>query len=166
MQRPESEFDALRDDLKQVYDGDPWHGSPITTVLNGIDAKTAARRSVPHGHTIWEIVLHMTGWTREVASRVRGNDAGNPPEDWPSQPQKITEADWRAVQNDLHAAHHDLMRAVDALNPADLVRMVGDQRDPAGGTGKTVGSHIRGLLQHHTYHEGQIALLRKAAETD
>jgi uncharacterized damage-inducible protein DinB len=164
MKRPDSDFDALRDDLEQVYDGDPWHGSPITTVLKGVDAETAARRTVTNGHTIWELVLHMTGWTREVASRVRGNNAGNPPEDWPSQPQKFTDADWRAAQNALRDAHQDLIRAVDALKPADLVRMVGDQRDPAGGTGKTVGSHIRGLLQHHTYHLGQIALLKRAAD--
>jgi uncharacterized damage-inducible protein DinB len=164
MRRPESDFDALRDDLEQVYDGDPWHGSPITAVLKGVDAKTAARRSIPQGHTIWELVLHMTGWTREVAARARGNDAGNPPEDWPSQPAEFSEADWRAAQNDLRDAHQDLIRAVDALKPADLVRMVGAQRDRAAGTGKTVGSHLRGLLQHHTYHLGQIALLRKAAD--
>ena len=99
-----------------------------------------------------------------MASLVRGNNAGNPPEDWPIQPQKFTDADWRAAQNALRDAHQDLIRAVDALKPADLVRMVGDQRDPAGGTGKTVGSHIRGLLQHHTYHLGQIALLKRAAD--
>ncbi len=164
MQRPESDFDALRDDLKQVYDGDPWHGSPITAVLKGVDAGTAARRSIPRGHTIWELVLHMTGWTREVTSRVRGNDAGNPAEDWPNQPAEATESAWRAAQDGLRAAHMDLIRAVDALKPAELVRMVGDQRDLAGGTGKTVGTHIRGLLQHHTYHLGQIALLKKTRE--
>lgn len=164
MQRPESDFDALRDDLRQAYDGDPWYGSPITAVLKGVDAKTAGHRPVANAHTIWELVLHMTGWTREVASRVRGNEAGNPPEDWPSQPETFTDAGWRAAQADLRTAHQDLISAVDALKPADLVRVVGDQRDPAGGTGKTVGSHIRGLLQHHTYHLGQIALLKKAAD--
>jgi uncharacterized damage-inducible protein DinB len=164
MRRPKSDFDALRDDLEQVYDGDPWHGSPITMVLKGVDAKTAARRTIRHGHTIWELVLHMTGWTREVASRARGNNAGNPPEDWPSQPAEFSEADWRAAQDDLRDAHQDLIRAVEDLKPADLVRMVGDQRDPAEGTGKTIGSHLRGLLQHHTYHLGQIALLKKAAD--
>ena len=163
MARPDSDFDALRDDLRQVYDGDPWHGSPITAVLKDVDAKTAARRSIPNGHTIWELVLHMTGWTREVTSRVRGNDAGNPPQDWPAQPKKPTDTEWRTAQNELRAAHEDLVRAVDSLEPDDLVRMVGDQRDPSLGTGKTVGSHIRGLLQHHTYHEGQIAILKKAA---
>src|SRR5690349_3923664 len=97
MQRPDSDFDALRDDLRQVYDGDPWHGSPITAVLKGVDAQTAARRSISHAHTIWEIVLHMTGWTREVSSRVRGRDATNPSEDWPRQPDKTTECAWRAA---------------------------------------------------------------------
>jgi uncharacterized damage-inducible protein DinB len=164
MPRPESDFDALRDDLRQVYDGDPWHSSSITAVLKGVDVKTAALRSIPHGHTIWELVLHMTGWTREVASRVRGSDAKDPPEDWPKQPKKFTDADWRTAQEALGAAHEELVRAVDSLKPADLARMVGDHRSASLGTGKTVGSHIRGLLQHHTYHQGQIAILKKAAE--
>ena len=163
MPRPESDFDALRDDLRQVYDGDPWHGSSITAILNAIDAETAGRRILPNVHTIWELVLHMAGWTREVASRVRGADAKNVAEDWPQQPKKPTEQEWRAAQNELRAAHQDLMKAVDGLKPVDLVRMVGDQRNPSAGTGKTVGSHIRGILQHHTYHQGQIAQLKKAA---
>ena len=165
MPKPESDFDALRDDLRQVYDGDPWHGSSIAAVLAGIDAPTAARRSIPNGHTIWELVLHMTGWTREVASRVRGADARDTAEDWPAQPKEPSEKDWRAAQDGLRAAHEELIRAVDALKPADLVRMVGDQRNPSLGTGRTVGSHLRGLLQHHTYHQGQIAMLKKAARS-
>ena len=161
----ESDFDALRDDLRQLYDGDPWHDGPITALLKGVDAKAAARRTIPNCHTIWELVLHMTVWTREVASRVRGADAKDPPADWPKQPADATDADWRAAQDDLRTAHEDLLQAADSLNPADLVRMVGDQRNPSLGSGKTVGSHIRGLLQHDTYHEGQIALLKKAASS-
>ena len=164
MTRPESDFDALRDDLKQLYDGDPWHDGPIAALLKDVDAKTAARRSISNCHTIWELVLHMTGWTQEVASRVRGNDAGNPPEDWPAQPKKFSESDWSAAQAALRNAHLELVRAVDALKPIDLVRVVSDYRGPTPERGRTVGSHIRGLLQHHTYHQGQIAILRKAAE--
>jgi hypothetical protein len=67
--RPKSDFDALKEELRNVYDGDPWHGSAITTVLSGVDAETAARRSIPNAHTIWELVLHMTDG-RRVASRV------------------------------------------------------------------------------------------------
>ena len=164
MTRPKSDFEALRQDLHQVYDGDPWHGSSITTVLEGINAEVASRRSIPRGHTIWEIVLHMAAWTREVASRVRGADAKSPPEDWPAPRFCGGEAAWEAAKEDLAAAQKELERAVDALEPEDLLRLVGDQRDPSLGTGLPVGTVIRGLMQHHTYHEGQIAPLKRAAE--
>jgi len=164
MARPTSDFDALRADLRNVYDGDPWHGSSITAVLSGIDAKTADVRSIPHGHTIWELVLHMTSWTREVASRARGA-LPKSPEDWPVPKSSGGEAAWRAAQADLRAAHKELEQVVDSIEPQDLLRWVGEQRDPALGTGQTVGTLIRGLLQHHAYHQGQIALLKRAAET-
>ncbi|HEX9219846.1 MAG TPA: DinB family protein [Gemmatimonadaceae bacterium] len=165
MARPKSDFDALREDLRKVYDGDPWHGPSITDVLKGVDADTAALRSIPRGHTIWEIVLHMTAWTREVASRVCGANPKPPPEDWPAPKSGGGEASWRSTQDDLATAQQELERAVDALKPDDLLRWIGDQRDPTLGTGLTVGTLIRGLLQHHTYHEGQIALLKRAADT-
>jgi uncharacterized damage-inducible protein DinB len=158
-----SDFDALRDDLRQVYDGEPWHGSPIAAVLKGVDAETAARRSIPRGHTIWELVLHMTVWTREVASRVRGNDAADPPEDWPRQPAKFTEKDWRAAMDSLRDAHTEMVRAVDDLKPDDLVRIVSDHR-PSAEIRRSVGSHIRGLIQHDTYHLGQISLLLRTGD--
>jgi uncharacterized damage-inducible protein DinB len=165
MSRPENDFDALRQDLRSVYNGDPWHGSSITAVLTGIDAKSASVRSIPRGHTIWELVLHMTVWTREVASRVRGSAPKSPAQDWPSPESVGGEAAWRRAQDDLGAAQKDLESAVDDLQPDDLVRWIGDQRDAAAGTGVTVGTLIRGLLQHHAYHEGQIGLLKKAGDT-
>jgi uncharacterized damage-inducible protein DinB len=165
MTRPKSDFDALRQDLHQVYDGDPWHGSSITSVLEGVDADVASRRSIPSGHTIWELVLHMAVWTREVASRVGGADAKSPPEDWPAPRFGGGEPAWQAAKEDLAEAQEELERAVDALKPEDLMRWIGDQRDPSLGTGLPVGTVIRGLMQHHAYHEGQIALLKRAAET-
>jgi uncharacterized damage-inducible protein DinB len=165
MTRPKSDFDSLRQDLHAVYDGDPWHGSSITTVLEGINADVAAKRPLPNAHTIWELVLHMAVWTREVASRVRGADAKNPPEDWPAPRFGGGEEAWQAAKDDLAAAQNELERAVDALEPSDLLRWVGDQRDPSLGTGLPVGTVIRGLMQHHAYHEGQISLLKRAADT-
>ena len=162
MTRPASDLDALRADLRSVYDGSPWHGSSITSVLEGIDAATAARRVVPGAHTMWELVLHMTGWTREVTARVRGGSPKSPPEDWPVPKTDGGEAAWRAAKDDLAAAHAELVREADSLTADELVRWIGDKRDPALGAGVTVGTLIRGLLQHHTYHEGQIALLKKA----
>lgn len=165
MTRPKSDFDALRQDLHQVYDGDPWHGSSITAVLNGVTAEMASTRPIPAAHTIWELVLHMAAWTREVASRVRGADARNPPEDWPAPKFGAGEVGWKAAKDDLAEAHTELERAVDSIKAEDLMRWIGDQRDPSLGTGLPVGTVIRGLLQHHTYHEGQIALLKRAVQS-
>jgi uncharacterized damage-inducible protein DinB len=161
--RPESDLEALRHDLHQIYDGDPWHGSSIKTVLAGLDADTAARRPLPHAHTIWELVLHMTSWTREVASRVGGADAKDPV-DWPEPNLAGAGAAWEAAKRDLAAAHAELEAKVAGLGPEDLLRWVGDQRDPRLGTGLPVGTVIRGLLQHDAYHQGQIAILRRAVE--
>jgi uncharacterized damage-inducible protein DinB len=165
MSRPKSDFDALREDLRKVYNGDPWHGSSITAVLKGVDAEAATLRSIPRGHNIWELLLHMTAWTREVTSRVQGGAPKSPPEDWPTPPARGGNTAWRAAQEDLAAAQRELERAVDALKAEDLVVWIGDQRDAALGAGVTVGTLIRGLLQHHTYHQGQIALLKKAVDT-
>src|SRR4051812_18462872 len=101
MNRPTTDFDALREDLRSVYGGHPWHGSSIKSVLKGIGAETAARRSIPKGHTIWELVLHMTGWTREVTARVRGGSPKSPSQDWPAPKTSGGEAAWRAAKEDL-----------------------------------------------------------------
>ena len=165
MSRPKSDLDALKEDLRKVYDGDPWHGSSITTVLNGLDADAAMLRSIPRGHNIWELVLHMTGWTREVTSRLRGAAPKSPPEDWPTPPSPGSGTAWRAAQKDLANAQKELESVVDSLSEADLVRWIADQRESSPDAGVTVGTLIRGLLQHHTYHQGQIALLKRAADT-
>jgi uncharacterized damage-inducible protein DinB len=154
-----SDLEALRADLHEVYDGQPWHGSSIIDVLKGIDADVAARRSIPQAHTIWEIVLHMTAWTREVASRVRGAAAKSPPEDWPAARFGGGEPAWKAAKDDLAAAQKEMEAAVAALQGPGLVRWIENHE----GSSYTVGTVIRGLLQHHTYHEGQIAILKRAA---
>ena len=44
---------------------------------------------------------------------------------------------------------------------ARLGERVGQQRDPALGTGSTYYVMLHGAVQHNLYHAGQIALLRK-----
>ncbi|HEX3533656.1 MAG TPA: DinB family protein [Gemmatimonadaceae bacterium] len=160
MSRPRTDLEALRQDLHEVYNGNPWHGSSITKVLDGIDADVASRHPIPRAHSIWELVLHMTAWTREVASRVRGAVAKSPPEDWPAPRFGGREQAWEAAKDDFAASQREIEAAVAALTADDLIRWI----DNHEGTGYTVGAVIRGLLQHHTYHEGQIALLKRASE--
>lgn len=161
MNRPESDFDALCQDLRAIWDGDPWHGSSITAVLEGVTAERASTRPLPGAHSIWELVLHMTVWAREVTSRIRGAAPKSPPEDWPAPPRNPAPDAWRAAQADLAAAHAELGEVVRSVGAGGMLRWIVDERDPFHTTGLTVGSLVRGLLQHHAYHQGQIAQLKK-----
>ena len=153
--------ERLLDQITRVTTGDPWYGSPIAVVLEGITARDAAARPLPNVHTIWELVLHMTGWAREVSRRIREGGAQQPPEgDWPAMPQP-SETNWAASKRALMAAHEDLHAVVGSLEEKRLDQRMGDGRDPVLGSGLTVEGTVLGLLQHDAYHLGQIGLVKK-----
>jgi uncharacterized damage-inducible protein DinB len=159
---PVSEITRIVDQLEREHAGDPWHGSPLREILAGVDAAAAARKPIPDGHSIWELVLHVTGWKREVARRVGGAPAGEPPAgDWPAIGE-TTDARWRAALADLDAAHRELVAAVSSLSEARLLEPTNDPRNRPLGTGVSYYVLLHGAVQHDVYHAGQIALLKKA----
>ena len=143
----------------EAVSGKPWHGPSLGAILEGIDAAAAAARPLEASHSIWEIVLHLTGWTREVARRLEGESPKLPAlGDWP----EIDDANWSVARADLFTAHEDLIAALAKFPASRLEERVGGKRDAPLGTGVTYREMIFGALQHHAYHGGQIALLRKA----
>ena len=156
-----AEIDRIIDQLTREFDGDPWHGPSLKAVLHGVTARQAASQPSPGAHSIWELVLHMTGWKREVASRLRGAEAGEPAAgDWPSVGEP-SQARWRAAKDDLARAQTELLDALRALPPTRLHQPVKDLRDRRLGTGMTMYQTIYGLIQHDAYHSGQAALVKK-----
>jgi len=150
--------------LQHAYDGDPWHGPSLRAVLQRCRAETAHVRVLEGRHTIQETVLHLTAWTREVERRLGGALAGEPAEgDWPDVPGEgddgAREAVWRASLDALAVAHRSLVAAVARQPDTRWSERVGDERDPAAGTGVSYGVMIVGLATHHAYHAGQIAIL-------
>ena len=157
-----SEITRIIDELEREHAGDPWHGSPLRQILEGIDHRRAAHRPLPGAHTIWELVLHMTTWRNEVARRVhRGMAEPLEGPDWPPMPEP-TEAAWDDARRALADAHTHLIQAVAALSPARLDDVLGDRRDPPEGTGVSYYVLLHGSAQHDAYHGGQIAMLKKA----
>ena len=152
---------ALYADLARAYDGDPWHGSSLLALLDDVDAESAAARPVEGGHTILELVLHMAAWTREVARRLRGATPAVPPEgDWPT-PAPGARA-WQEARDGLAAAQADVLAALASCPDERLTAIVGQTRDPSVGSGLTYAAMASGLAQHHAYHGGQVALLKRA----
>ncbi len=131
-------------------------------LLEDVTASAAARRPIPGAHSIWELVLHMTAWTREVTRRLRGGEPDMPEMgDWPPV-GRPTRARWEVAVADLASAHRELVRAVEMCSDERLTAPVGRNREPALGTGHPVNRMLAGIAEHDAYHCGQIAMLRKA----
>ena len=155
-------LNALLDQIRRTHAGDPWYGAPRMQFLRGLPVAKAALRPAGANHSVWELVLHMSAWTDEVRRRLAGHSPGEPVAgDWPAVPKPTTDAAWSSALQHLERAHGALIADVERLGPADLDRLVGDTREPALGTGVTVGAMLVGLAQHDAYHTGQLALLRQ-----
>ena len=157
-----SEIARIVDQLEREHSGDPWHGSPLTAILDGITASQASARPIAAAHSIWELVLHMTGWKNEVRRRLSGAPAGEPEGgDWPD-PGEPSQARWIDARRRLDAAHAELIAAVRALPDEGLEEPTRDPRNHPLGTGVSRYVLLHGIVQHDVYHAGQIALLSRA----
>ena len=157
-----SESLRLIDELTRAIEGDAWHGDPIARILDGVDTNRASARPVANAHSIWEIVRHMTAWTNEVARRLCDHPAAEPEEgDWPA-PTGADEQSWRRDLSRLFEAHRRLIAMLESYSDEQLLEPTNDPRNRETGAGVTKYVLMHGIVQHHAYHGGQIALLKKA----
>jgi uncharacterized damage-inducible protein DinB len=156
-----TEIERIIDELQREHSGEPWHGSPLRQIMKGITAADAGARPVPHGHSIWELVLHVTGWKNEVCRRLSGAPASDPEGgDWPAVGD-TTDDRWRQALAGLERAHTELIAAIRRFPEAKLAEPHNDPRAP-GSKGVSYYVLLHGIVQHDVYHAGQIALLTKA----
>lgn len=151
-----SAVDQLADLLDRSFHGGPWHGPAVAEVLDGVDAERAAARPIAEAHTIWEIVHHLTAWNEVPRQRIDGERVGEIAEEADWAPAKSTDEEaWRQAVAGLEESHRRLHARLAELDDEDLER-------PVAGSEPTVRGLIVGVLQHNSYHAGQIVLLRKA----
>jgi uncharacterized damage-inducible protein DinB len=152
-----SQTKTLADQLERSFRGGAWHGPAVAEALAGVDASTAAARSLAGAHSIWEIVHHLTVWNEVPRRRLDGERLENLPAeaDWPPLAEVSAEG-WRAALAALEGAHAALHARVLDLSDGQL-------DDPVAGSDATARGMLLGVLQHNAYHAGQISLLRKGA---
>ncbi|HXG55716.1 MAG TPA: DinB family protein [Vicinamibacterales bacterium] len=156
-----NEISRIVDQLEREHAGDPWHGSPLSQILDGITHAHAANKPIAAGHSIWELVLHLAAWKNETRRRLSGAAAAEPLEgDWPVV-EETSEDAWRQARARLELAHRLLVSAVRELPETRLFDATTDDRDRALGIGVTYYELLHGIVQHDVYHAGQIAILRK-----
>lgn len=149
-----TEVERILDQYDRAMNGDAWHGDPVWKILEGIPAEQAACRRAANTHAIWELVSHMTYWETEVCRRISGLPSRPAKElNFPAVPEATAE-NWNSSLNQFRRSNADFRQAVSKLDPSRL-----DQA-PEGRV-KTIYVEVHGVIQHHIYHAGQIAILRK-----
>ncbi len=154
------EFDPARElagRLERAIIGPMWHGPAVDEVLRQFTGRTALLRPVPDAHSAWELVLHMSAWAGFAVARLTGGLTFDlePEQDWPATPRVGSAESWRAVTDELRDVYARLAVLVRAL-PADALLQPLENRD------YNVVTMLNGVVEHATYHGGQLALLAKA----
>jgi uncharacterized damage-inducible protein DinB len=156
-----TEIERLADQLQRAFYRDAWCGHSLLETLEGVTAARAAARPLARAHSIWEIVLHVSGWKKTVHQRLEGQAVRLPEEgDWPQVPD-ASERGWQETLATLKARHDALLNALGGLPDARLddVLITESSRETGGGVSCYVTLH--GVAQHDLYHGGQISLLKK-----
>ena len=151
----------LVDELKKAYNEDAWHGSNTLMLIDSANPQKVFTHPVPNAHSIAELVLHLTAWTEEVLDRINGKAAKEPSRgDW-SLPRENSEEEWKHIVADFKSANKSLIASINHLSSEHWNYFINDERNRELGTGVSNAQLINGLIQHHAYHSGQIALLLK-----
>ncbi len=145
----------IADQLRKAFGNDPWHGPPLSELLQGITAEQARSHPIPGAHSVWELVLHIELYVRVALDATRGvpmpklYETGK---DWPTAGEGSEE--WEAANGLLFGAGEELARAIEGL---------GDERLSETAPGRDYDFYylFHGVVQHSLYHGGQIALLKK-----
>lgn len=147
-------IEGIVDQLHRSLEGDSWQGASIREILEGITAKEAAVHPVPGGHSIWELVYHLTAWVNAVHLRVLGKVSELDGEaDWPPV-RDMSENAWAAAFENLRRSQSGLIATLKTLSDVDL-------NAPVPNRDYDCAHLLHGLTQHHAYHAGQMLLLKR-----
>jgi len=151
------ESERIADELRRAFYGEAWHGDSLFEILNDVTAAQASAKLIKNAHSIWELVLHIAAWDGAGRRRMTGvvvelsGDTNFPPV------TDTSDAAWRSALEHVRRTHDELIEAVSSFPAARLMEQVPGKQ----GAHYNFDYMLHGLVQHASYHGGQIALLKK-----
>jgi hypothetical protein len=153
---PKSLSALLEEQLRLTFEGPAWHGPSVREALDGVSASDAASKPIANAHSIWELVLHLSGTYGLVLRRMRGDTVPlSLADDWPAIPD-TSDAAWAAAREELRAINARIRKEVLEF-PEQRLHESLIPNPPY-----TAFTQFVGITQHDLYHAGQIVLLKKA----
>jgi uncharacterized damage-inducible protein DinB len=150
-----TEQQRIVDQLDRAYREPAWYGPALLTLLKGVTPAQAAKRPIPTAHTIWELVRHIIVWIKIPRERIETHTGMDPETvaEWEPIPE-FTAAAWEAMLAELEQELELLKKTFLKMSDAQL-------NEPVPGKDFSYYVVMQGVVQHMTYHAGQIALLKK-----
>jgi uncharacterized damage-inducible protein DinB len=136
--------------LEKTFDKHPWYGSSIMEVLD-MDPSIATKR-IGGGHSIIELVRHMTAW-RVFATKRLENDIDFEMTEELNFPET---GSWEDALTNLRNSQSALVEAARNFPESRYGDLV-----PSKNQKYTYYTLLHGILHHDIYHLGQIAYIRK-----
>ena len=140
--------------LTENYNGDPWYGRPLLSILNEVGSLNAWGQKVNNNHTNTTLLRHIVLWRLFTISRFKPDavettiyfDDNN----WQTINNPSKE-DWERSMAELANSQQELLRIISTANGSML-----DEQVP--GRTYTFRYLLNGLIEHDIYHTGQIML--------
>jgi len=150
------EIQSIISTLQNILDGEPWFGRSVYAILNEIDETKVDQKPNENSHSLLELLYHMNTWTAFTLKSLE--KAGK------DEITAVEEIDWRTIDSAIHSWEKGMAefrsmneKIIELLNDKDdsLLKEMVDFRK------FNFRFLLNGLIQHHIYHLGQIAYVKK-----
>lgn len=144
--------------FEELYEGDPWYGENMQSVLAGIGVASVHKRPINGAHSVYELTEHILAWREFLLKRLQGDNnyqlEQNGKGDW-RESNSPEAGNWTSLLEKLEENQQAILTALSRASESLLEKQVA-QRD------YNFACLLNGVVQHDIYHLGQIAQLGKA----
>ncbi len=145
---------GLIDLFERTFDGDAWHGPSVMKVLQNFPLEQMNAR-IGDGHSVIELVEHMTAWRQFAIHRLQGDKTYEVTELENFRPRENAgEEDWQKAIEALEQSQKQLLELLKDFPANELSALVDGRSYP-------FYVLLHGLIHHDLYHLGQIVLLKR-----
>jgi hypothetical protein len=137
--------------LDEMHNGDSWIGVDFEEVLDGVDARLAARVQPGTNNSIWALMNHVSYWRNMACLKLGGLGRYRSKPDFEPITDFSEEA-WKATRQNFRDSYRKL-RTVISEFPVDKLDAPSLSKD------QTNYKVMHGVMQHDAYHLGQLKLL-------
>ena len=151
-----TEIVQITQQLQDVYDGDPWFGRSIKSLLKDANPDNSFEKPNDQ-HSILDLLWHMITWREFTINSLRNNDK--------KSLQYFEDNDWRKLDhNDRSLLEKGLQRLGETQS--ELIEALQYQHDSrlneiVPGKKYNFRNLLYGIIHHDIYHIGQIAFVIK-----